>query len=83
MKRTITISEEFGVWRIATSVGHEAAGATPAIAFTNLLIAAGVNTDDEFYEHVGWSAGGKLKDVFELALPKQEGRPDVPASTVR
>lgn len=79
MKRTITISEEFGVWKVATSAGHEASGGTPAIALTNLLVAAGLDVEGEMIEPVAQGAGNRVGEMFSLAIPKQE-RHDGPVS---
>ncbi len=79
MRRTLVISEEFGLWRAETSAGAHSTGGSLAIALDNLLVSAGVSEGLREAAH----QGGRVADVFDLALPKQEGRPDVPASTVR
>lgn len=78
MRRTLVISEEFGLWRVEASNGAAGSGANLGIALGNALIAAGVPeyVSEELHP-------GRFEDIFENVLPKQEGRPDVPASTVR
>lgn len=78
MRRTLVISEEFGLWRAESSAGASSTGVHLGIALGNLLEAAGVPlaVRDELHP-------GNFEDIFELVVPKQEGRPDVPASTVR
>lgn len=78
MRRTLVISEEFGLWRIETSAGASTASPKLGIAFGNLFTAAGLSEDDTEGLHPG-----NLEDIFDLVVPKQEGRPDAPASTVR
>lgn len=81
MRRTLVISEEFGLWRAETSRGAHGTGGTPDIAIRNLVISAG--GDLELLDELEVRGGARPEEIFELAIPKQEGRPDVPASTVR
>ena len=78
MRRTLVISEEFGLWRLETSAGASTSSPKLGIAFGNLFVAAGVSEDVAEGLHPG-----NLEDIFDTVIPKQEGRPDVPASTVR
>lgn len=76
-RRTVVISEEFGLWRIETSGGAAATGVRFGIAVGNLLVAAGV--PDETAEELH---PGNFESIFDLVAPKLE-RGDQPASTVR
>lgn len=78
MRRTLVISEEFGLWRIESSSGASSTGGRFGIAIGNLLEAAGCPEDEKDDLHPG-----NFEDIFNLVAPPQEGRPDVPASTVR
>lgn len=80
MKRVLVISEEFGLWRAESSTGAHGAGGTPDIAIRNLFISAGA--DLEALDNVeALGRGATPTEIFELAIPKREGRPDVPLST--
>lgn len=83
MRRTLVISEEFGLWRAEASNGAHGSGGTPDIAIRNLVISAGVPGALEMLDELEMRGGARPEEIFELVIPKQEGRPDVPASTVR
>lgn len=77
MRRTLVISEEFGLWRAEASNGASSSGSNLGIALGNLLTAAGV--PDYVKEELH---PGNFEDIFDLVAPKLE-RGDQPASTVR
>lgn len=81
MKRTIVISEEFGLWKAEASSGAHGTGITPAIAITNLIVSAGGDIED--LEPVAQGAGNRIGDIFNIVVPKREENRDQPASTVR
>lgn len=79
MKRTLVISEEFGIYRVEGSNGASGSGPTLERAADNFLVASGVPPRD--IGELG-ASGFRALDVLDAGIPKQEGRPDVPRSTV-
>lgn len=81
MRRTLVISEEFGLYRAENHLGQVGTGRSLPIALEGLLVAVGERDDLIAQIKEGF---GHVSDVFSVAAPAPpEGRPDVPASTVR